>query len=230
MDKRYIKIIVEGNEEEAFFDVVKQVGTHKDIIVEIENAGGFGEVADLFLESIREELYDCVFCVYDVDNKSMDPKAPFNQVRCMLISILGNEHAVELVSFCTNPNILQLFLLAADRLSNVSLTSSSKKNNSELVHRYWNDIASSKSDEKGHQIKSHYDASDWQLEIMKYTIINNEYRYDDLLERMNGLPSDYKNNVPSSNLLSLLVAIKNGDFDYFDRIRNELDDIDKNTD
>lgn len=41
MDKYYnICIIVEGSEEYAFFDVVRQLGTHEKFCLEIENASG----------------------------------------------------------------------------------------------------------------------------------------------------------------------------------------------
>ena len=42
MDKYYVKIIVEGNEEEAFFDVVKTVGIHEKFVIDVENSRGYG--------------------------------------------------------------------------------------------------------------------------------------------------------------------------------------------
>lgn len=37
MKEFYIKIIVEGKEEEAFFDVVKEIGTNEKFHIDIEN-------------------------------------------------------------------------------------------------------------------------------------------------------------------------------------------------
>lgn len=53
MDKYYVKIIVEGNEEEAFFDVVKTVGTHEKFVVDVENSRGYGGIANAFLSALR---------------------------------------------------------------------------------------------------------------------------------------------------------------------------------
>lgn len=224
MDKWYIKIIVEGNEEYAFFEIVKELGTADCFNVEIEDAGGYGDIPDSFLESLRSELYDCVLCVYDVDNKANDDSSPFNRVRSSLLSVLGEESIVDAVSYCTNPNILQMFLLAADTLDNVALTSSSKKTNSQIVHKYWSDIASEKRDDKGRLFKPPYTAASWQVDIMKYSIIRGEYSYENLLANANALPLSYKDSLPGSNILPLLIALKNGDIDYFKRIKSALDD------
>ncbi len=71
MEKCYVKIVVEGDEETAFFNVVKQLGTNEIFVLEIEDARGHGNIADLFLSALREgELYDCVICVFDVDDKA----------------------------------------------------------------------------------------------------------------------------------------------------------------
>ena len=49
MAKYYIKIIVEGEEEEPFFEIVKEEGVSEKIWLDIENANGGGKIADLFL-------------------------------------------------------------------------------------------------------------------------------------------------------------------------------------
>lgn len=214
---------MEGNEEYSFFEIVKELGVHESITLEIENAYGYGDIADLFLYSLRSELYDCVFCVFDVDNKANDKLSPYNIVKSMLLSALGDEKTVDMVSICTNPNILQFFLLAADVLKNVSLTSSSKKDNSSLVHKYWPLIDSSKTNKLGQKTKSHYNASLWQLDIMKYSIINDEYSYTTLLKNAEDLPLDYSSNLPGSNLLPLLIALKEGDCIFFKSVKESLD-------
>lgn len=227
MKEFYIKIIVEGKEEEAFFDVVKEIGTNEKFHIDIENVGGFGGIADAFLVALREDdLFDCIICVYDVDNRINDKKSPYNMVRNQLNLLFGNEKITESVSFCTNPNIMQLFLLAADTLQNVTLSITSKKINTSLIHKYWPEIASGKIDKLGRKIKQNYDASNWQLDIIKYSILNGEYSYNTLLENAKALSANYKkNNIPGSNLLSLLLALKDGNKKYFSKIRKMIDDI-----
>lgn len=40
------------------------------------------------------------------------------------------------------------------------------------------------------------------------------------------LSTDYKNDLPGGNLLPLLVALKNGDVDYFKHIHELMDEVD----
>lgn len=224
MDKYYVKIIVEGNEEEAFFDVVKAAGIHEKFVIDVENSRGYGGIADAFLSALREgELFDCVLCVYDVDNRVSESNSPFNITRKQLLSILGEAMVVDAVSFCTNPNILQYFLLAVDELPRVSLTGTSKTANTIYVHRYWKQIASNKTDEKGRKTKSFYDASKWQLDIMKYSVINDPHGYSNLLSNAEKLPQNYKEELPGGNLLPLLIALRDGDEGFFERIHLLID-------
>lgn len=224
MKKYNIKIIVEGNEEKAFFEIVETVGKDDIFFLDIENAKGSGGIPDAFLIALREnELYDCIVCVYDVDNRINDIHSPYNLIRTRLNSLFGDDKITDYVSFCTNPNILQLFLLAADSLKNVSLTSTSKSENTSLVHKYWPKIASGKKDNLGRNIKPDYDGRLWQLDIMKYSIINGDYNYKNLLNNLEELPIDYKNNIPASNIFPLLKALKNGDSYYFLKIKKEIE-------
>ncbi len=223
MNKYNIKIIVEGDEEYTFFDIVRTVGANELFDISIEESTGYGGIADAYLSSLREGMFDCILCVYDVDNKANIKNSPFNITLDKITQIFNDRLVAELVSYCTNPNILQLFLLAADKLDNTRLTSSSKAINSVLVHKYWPKIASGKEDSQNRKIKPLYDAQSWQLDIIKYSIINNDYKYEDLLKNAKELNLDYKNNLPGSNLLPLLVALKNGDVSYFKNISNLVD-------
>lgn len=219
MSRYYIKIIVEGDEENAFFDIVKSIGKDEKIVLDIENANGYGGIANAFLSALREDnLFDCIVCVYDVDNRIDEPNSPYNSTRKQLTSLFGDENITDAVSFCTNPNILQYFLLAADSIDKVALTSTSKVTNTSLVHKYWQNIASGRTDKQGRKIKSDYDASNWQLEIIKYSILNNEYEYSNLLCNASSLSLDYKKEIPSGNLLPMLIALKNGNADFFKAI------------
>ncbi|MCQ2743105.1 MAG: hypothetical protein MJ239_07475 [Bacilli bacterium] len=222
MTKFNVKVVAEGNEERAFFEIVKEIGTHPVFDLDIENAEGSGKIPDVFISAFREPLYDCVICVYDVDGRINDSASPYNSTRNKLISFFGDEKIADAVSFCTNPNILQLFLLAADPLQKVALKATSKKSNSALVHQYWPNVASDKTDKFGRKTKSGYDAQEWQLDIMKYSIINGSYTYESLLKNAKELPIDYVSNFPGSNLLPLLVALKSGDTSYFKRIVNVI--------
>lgn len=143
-----------------------------------------------------------------MDNRVQENNSPFNITRKQLLSILGEAMVVDAVSFCTNPNILQYFLLAMDGLPRVFLTGTSKAANTIYVHQYWEQIASNKTDEKGRKTKSFYDASKWQLDIMKYSVINDPRRYSDLLSNAEKLSQNYKEELPGGNLLPCEMAMK----------------------
>ena len=219
----FIKILVEGKEEKAFFDIVKEIGINENLYVDIEDVSGYGNFGDTALSILRSDNYDCVLFVYDVDNKSNDQDSPFNIVQKTLFNIFGDRKIVDKVSFCTNPNILQYFLLAMDELNNVKLTSSSKAKNTPIVHKYWPDIASNAKDKNNRKIKKGYTGASWQLDIMKYSIINNKNSYNQLLENAKALPTDYRSDIPSGNLLPLLIALRDGDEQFFNNIIRLLD-------
>lgn len=226
MDKYYnICIIAEGSEEYAFFDVVRQLGTHEKFCLEIENASGVGSIPDLFLSKLRDDLYDCILCAFDVDNRASDKRSQYSIARQKLNSIFGDEAVTDNVCFCSNPNILQLFLLAADTLDKVALKSTSKESNTEIVHKYWPKIASGKTDKLHRQIKPSYNASAWQLDIIKNSIIYEEYHYSTMLKNAAALSTNYKKDLPASNLLPMLIALKNGDETYFKNIRMKIDSV-----
>lgn len=74
-----------------------------------------------------------MFAVYDVDYRQNEEDSPFRTVRKQLLEILGYENSVNAASLCTNPNILQLFLLAKDTLDKVALKQTSKKYNTKSL-------------------------------------------------------------------------------------------------
>lgn len=223
MVKFAINIIVEGNEENTFFELVKEFGTNEKFLLEITNAEGSGNIGNKFLCALREEIFDCIICVYDVDNKAKEEKSSYNLVRKDLKNIFGEDSLVDEVSFCSNPNILQYFLLFCDSLDKVALRSTSKVKNTCIVHKYWPEIGTKKKNVDGKQIKPDYDALDWQLDIMKYSIVNGNYNFTNIFSFGNDLPLNYKENLPSGNLLPMLNALKNGDSKFFERISKLTD-------
>lgn len=222
-DKYNIVIIVEGDEEECLFDVISESkGIHESFETLIVNANGAGNIGPFYQEFYSEPSVDSVVAVYDVDCRQGEPDSPFNVTRTELLSILGDEKVVEKVSFCTNPNILQIILLGCASLQDVSLKSSSKKLNSKLVEKYWPKISVKIKD--GKKIKNGYSASEWQLDIIKDSFTNESaktYSYDNLLINIKELNHDYKHNVPGGNLELLLKALKNGDKSFFEKIKDE---------
>ncbi len=217
-----INLIVEGNEEECLFEIVKEKGLANNIDLMIRNAYGYGNIGAIFQGRIVEEEIDAIFAVYDVDNRQIEKGSPYNVVRKHLKDILGGEKAVDAASLCTNPNIMQFLLLGCDTLDKVALLETSKERNTPLIHHYWKDIGNSKKDEKGQIVSSPYNASQWQLAKIKESFIYDFYRYDDLLKNAKDLSIDYKNQLPAGNLFPFLNALKNGDIPYFEKLMKSI--------
>ena len=199
-----ILLILEGNEEQTLFNIAKHDGFCDKFNVVLENAEGYGNIQYLYQYYISEQYFDLVLCVYDVDNRIEEKDSPYNQTRAGLYETLQDDLKVDYVSLCTNPNIIQFFLLGAAKLENVELKSTSKNINSKIIHKYWEKIGKTKE----------YDAKEWQLKIIEESYIYNDYKYSTLLENSKELPIDYKNNLPGSNLGPLLIALKIGDEDF----------------
>lgn len=218
IEKYNICIIGEGNEEHAFFQTIKDSGVlHPSLDLYCVNAGGFGSVAPLFQDYFSDSLFDCVVCVYDVDYRAMDPSSPYHVARDGLKKVLDREEAVDAVSFCTNPNFLQIYMLAVKRLCEVSLTSTSKETNTPLVHECWPTIAKPKSSgTKG------YDATDWQLREMNAAFYQGAQMYQRLLRHCEELSENYLTNEPGSNVPSLISALLSGDIRFFENINKKL--------
>lgn len=213
-----IAVIVEGDEEECLFSIAKETGHVNPVLnVEIINAGGEGNVPSHFQDYHSNPIYDCTLAVYDVDNKGDCDDSIYKVVKNKLECIVGD--CVNDVSFCTNPNILQILLLGCDDIKKVSLVSTSKARNEQLVSKYWPMIT--KKFKNGKQIKKGYDASNYQLEIIKNSFLYEEepsYDYETLLSNASELPLDYEAECPASNVHVLLKAIKDGDIEFFQKI------------
>ena len=218
-----VHLILEGYEENCFFDIVKKFGVSPDIELTYENAYGSGNVASLYQNASIQEEYDCALCVYDVDYRQNEKESPYNRIVDELVLILGNKNRVKAISFCTNPNILQLLLLGCDCYENVKLLNGSKKENTPIVHKYWDKIGRINDGEQ--RKSSYYDAKEWQLDIIKNSYIYEEtpsYKYDVLLENCLSVPTDYLTYYPGTNLLKLLEALREGKISFFSTINDKL--------
>lgn len=216
-----VHLILEGYEEECFFDIVKQFGVSPNIELTYENAYGFGNVASLYQNAFIQDEYDCVLCVYDVDYRQSEKDSPYNTVVGQLTLVLGKKTSVMAISFCTNPNILQMLLLGCDDFEKVKLTSGSKKGNTKIVHKYWDKIGRT----DGKKQKPCYDAQGWQLDIIKNSFLYDEqpsYSYDSLLLRCSSVPTNYLLEEPGTNIPLLLNSLKEGKISFFESINKKI--------
>lgn len=217
-----ILLVTEGDEEYCFFKTIAEMPNviSDSFKVEVCDAGGFGGVGPLFQDQFGADLYDCVLCVYDVDFKADDAASPFGVIQNDLLEVLGSQEAVDAVSFCTNPNFLQIYLLGMDVADNVALHSTSKVDNTGLVHKYWPSIAKPKKDLHGHDATKNYDAKKWQLEIINESFCKNPDQYKAIIRNAVALGNEYRDGGnPGSNVPLLLSALINGDVAFFENIR-----------
>lgn len=220
--KYQIRLVLEGCEEETFFDLVQKLGVASNINLAYINARGFGNIAPIFQDLINNDEIDAVFAVYDVDYRYDELKSPFSIVQKQLKRILGSNSSVEAASLCTNPNILQMFLLGCDDLANVSLQKSSKTINSVMVNKYWPKIGRKKENEEGWKVSNDYKAVDWQLKIISDSFLYGPYSYNTILENSAILPTDYLHDSPGGNLYPFLMALKRGDVSFFEKLSNNI--------
>lgn len=57
----------------------------------------------------------------------------------------------------------------------------------------------------------------------EYSIVNNEYPYENIFINGKDLSNDYINDIPASNVLLLLIALKYGDIKWFEDIQKLVD-------
>ena len=222
-NKKYnVHLVWEGNEEVCLFNIVKKFGVHESIELTFNNAGGSGTVAAYYQSEMNSEEHDCNLCVYDVDYRQNEEKSPYNLIQEQLLLILGSEEMVDRISFCTNPNILQILLLGCDYIDNVKLMSSSKKDNTEMVHKYWDEIGRPKADNR----TKYYDAKEWQLRIVLDSYEYGSYNYETLYNNCALISNDYLTSKPGSNLYELLKALKEGNIEYFEAINDLVSNCD----
>ena len=210
-----VHLVLEGDEEVCLFTIVKKFGVHESINLTFINAGGSGNVAPFYQSEINSESHDCNLCVYDVDYRQHEPKSQFALIQKQLVSILGEQEMANRVSFCSNPNILQIILLGCDSIDNVRLMSGSKKDNTEIVHRYWDKIGHQKHDKRGLLITDYYDAEAWQMKVIIDSFEYGPYTYETLFNNCSCLSKNYLSNEPGSNLFELLKALKRRKYRLF---------------
>ena len=213
----HICLIVEGAEEFAFFSTMNEAGVVSETIsLTVVNAGGGGAVVPLFQDYLSYELFDCVLCVYDVDYRQNEPDSPFSKIREGLMKVLAETAIVDSVSFCTNPNFLQIYLLSVKELSEVRLLDTSKTTNTAFVHLCWPDIAKKKTDDRGRDRTKVYDATAWQLRIMNAPLMEGIAKYRLLIRNARGLSKNYLQSIcPGSNVIDLIEALLDGDCAFF---------------
>jgi len=219
-DRINVHLILEGNEEKVFFDIFQSTLEEKRAIkLTLKNAGCASNIAPFFQEAISNEEYDAVFCVYDVDCKQNEKNSPFLLVRKDLKEILGNDTNTDIVSLCTNPNILQMILLTCKPLCDVELKKTSKSANTPFVNKCWPKIGSQKQNKNGQKISADYDAKEWQLTIIKDSFLyeSETYRFDDIYKNAIALSMHYHKDIPSSNIIPFLEAIKKENRSFFDK-------------
>ncbi len=210
-----LHFVLEGYEEEMLFEIIKKVGVKEGFDFSYVNAKSANNVAAYFNNAYTSDNYDYVYCVYDVDFAFDDEKKEYQKTREELKRILGNEKLVNMVSICTNPNILLVILLGFDSIKNIKTIHSSKNENTDIIKKYIPKIGN----------KKNYDASSWQLKLIKNQYLYGNNIYQNLLNNLKELNKDYTNNKAASNIFPVLEALNCGDIKYFQKIIDKFNSI-----
>ncbi|MBO4540353.1 MAG: hypothetical protein J5736_00035, partial [Bacilli bacterium] len=105
-----IKLILEGSEEETFFQILEEGGFVRSDRYRLSywNAHGAGNVPTLFNQAFQNsDPEDIVLAVYDVDLLRTDE---FHTVQRKMRTILGSQNEVDRMSIWCNPTSLLLLL------------------------------------------------------------------------------------------------------------------------
>ena len=214
MTKRKIRVhfILEGNEEDTLFKIIEELLVMENIEMTYKNAMGGGNVPIYYQYAYASANYDIIYCVYDVDYSPKKEKDMYQKIRKGLFDILGDEQEINKISLCTNPNTLLIILLGYDKLDALKEIKAKKSENTELIKKYCPKIGN----------KKDYDASAWQLELLK-----NDYIYDGvasidkILENIGLINEKYEGKEIASNLLPVIKALKDDDGNYFEKKMEE---------
>ena len=190
-----IKLILEGNEELAFFQILEEGSFIRSDLyrLSLQVAGGASKIPSLFNQAFQSGRYDVVLAVYDVDSFRTNE---FANVQNKMKITLGSQEEVNRVSIWSNPTGL-LLLLAPCSSEKLGPFGKSKKGCSPLVHKFYPNIATK---------AKPYDAQEFQLEKIKEAFRFGQYNLDTLLQRMALYAQDIQN-PPSTNILPLLEGL-----------------------
>lgn len=210
--KLKVHFVLEGNEEETLFELLEYF--YKGINLEITyiNCGGYGNIAPFYYDAYSSENYDLVLCVYDVDYDYEPSDSPFNQIRTELGRILGNDKRVNNISLCNNPNGLLIILLGYDTVDKFQNMHKGKSKNTDLIHKYCEKIGN----------KKKYDASDWQLNLLKQDYYDGKASFKKILENQNEISEKYQSKNISSNIIPFIRAILDDNVEYFNQIIKKI--------
>lgn len=204
-----LHFILEGYEENALFELIEHFSKKTNFEMTYKNCKGGGTIPAFYQEALASDNYDLIYCVYDVDFKPNDDKGMYKKIRNGLYKVLGDENEIDKISLCTNPNTLLLLLLGYTDLSNLLDIKSDKKSNTKLISQYCKKIGNKKA----------YDASEWQLKLIKDDYeYNNIASFDKMFESYETINYDYKGEIIGTNAIPIIRALIMDDFDFFDKI------------
>ena len=190
-----IKLILEGNEEYAFFQILEENNFIRSDLYQLDYkvAGGATKVPSFFNQAFQNPFYDITLAVYDVDSFKTED---FAYIQKQMKTTLGDQKEVDRMSIWCNPTGL-LLLLAPCSPEKLPPFGKNKKGCSSLVHQFYPNIATP---------AKPYDAQKFQLDAMKDAFRYGPYNLDHLLERIAIYHQDI-NNPPSTNILPLLQGL-----------------------
>lgn len=210
--KLKIHFVLEGNEEYALFQLIEKAMKSTYIEMTYRNCHGGGTIPAFFQADLASDNYDIIYCVYDVDFKQNDENGMYGRIRKGLYKVLGEESEIDKISLCTNPNTLLVLLLGYTDLSNLKDIKADKKSNTELIHKYCSKIGNKKS----------YDASEWQLELIKNDyLFSNSASFDKMFESCKLINEKYNEDGIGSNILRVIQALIMDDVEYFKKRMEE---------
>ena len=201
-DKCKICIICEGDEEFDYLDKIKKVNVWNKIYeVNLDNAGGNGNIPARYQDRYQNRSYDIVLIFCDTEKK---PYEQYEDIKRKINEFHGVAHAAEEVIIYGNPCTMQIII---EHWADVKLKTSAKKVNAGIIAELTG-------------IDNYKGRADQRSELMRQITAEN---YITMYERVKKMTSD-DTVIGSSNFDRLVDFLASDDTMWIEKINTKLED------
>lgn len=201
-DKCKICIICEGDEEFDYLDKIKKINVWNKIYeVNLDNAGGNGNIPARYQDRYQNRSYDIVLIFCDTEKK---PYEQYEDIKRKINEFHGVAHAAEEVIIYGNPCTMQIII---EHWADVKLKTSAKKVNAGIIAELTG-------------IDNYKGRADQRSELMRQITAEN---YITMYERVKKMTSD-DTVIGSSNFDRLVDFLASDDTMWIEKINTKLED------
>lgn len=202
LEKCRVCIICEGDEEYDYLDKIKKINVWNKIYeVNLDNAGGNGNIPARYQDRYQNRSYDIVLIFCDTEKK---PYEQYEDIKRKINEFHGVAHAAREVIIYGNPCTLQIII---EHWADVKLKTAAKKINAGIIAELTG-------------IDNYKGRADQRSELMRQITAEN---YLTMYERVKKMTSDDKV-IGSSNFDRLVDFLASDDTMWIEKINTKLEE------